>query len=216
MRVLDIGCGDGLPAVRLARRAKHIHGIDYIDRYVQRARANAEKAKVSNVSFSVGNVLDIAAIAADHGPFDAAVSIRCLINLPSWDSQLSALNEIAKTLDCGGVLYCAEGWSDGLEGLNRLRCRVGLEPISAVSQNVFIDRTNFERAANNLFKIEDYSELGTYLVISRVMHPLMAAPESPRHDAPINAIGSQLQANVRGFLDGTACDYCGMYILRRR
>lgn len=52
--VLDIGCGTGSLALRLAPSGAHIHGLDVSSEMVRIARAKASAAGVGNVTFHVG------------------------------------------------------------------------------------------------------------------------------------------------------------------
>jgi arsenite methyltransferase len=52
--VLDIGCGTGSLALRLASGAATIHGLDISSEMVRIARGKAEAAGAANVSFHVG------------------------------------------------------------------------------------------------------------------------------------------------------------------
>lgn len=52
--VLDIGCGTGSLALRLAPAATHVHGLDVANGMIRIARQKAEAERVDNVSFHVG------------------------------------------------------------------------------------------------------------------------------------------------------------------
>jgi arsenite methyltransferase len=52
--VLDIGCGTGSLALRLASAAATIHGLDTSSEMVRIARSKAEAAGAANVSFHIG------------------------------------------------------------------------------------------------------------------------------------------------------------------
>jgi len=52
--VLDIGCGTGSLALRLAPSGAHIHGLDVSSEMVRIARAKASAAAAGNVTFHVG------------------------------------------------------------------------------------------------------------------------------------------------------------------
>src|SRR5205823_14164137 len=100
------------------------------------------------------------------------------------------------------------------QGLNRLRAAAGLPAIETVAYNLLLPRTEFEAAAAKHFEIEAYHSLGFYLFMSRVVQPLLVAPEAPRHDHRINQVAAQLSR----VLDRSAfrdCDYAGVYVLRR-
>lgn len=52
--VLDIGCGTGSLALRLAERGARVHGLDYSAAMIDIARAKAEAQGVKNVKFHHG------------------------------------------------------------------------------------------------------------------------------------------------------------------
>ena len=214
-RLLDVGCGDGVSTLRFARRVQAVVGFDYIDGFVTRARESAQRAGATNAVFERASVLDLSALRAAHGVFDAAISIRCLINLPRWADQAQGISEIAGCVRSGGRYLASEGWAEGMEGLNRTREAAGLSPIKTVEYNRLMPRAAFEAEAAKYFEIEAYHSLGFYLFMSRVVQPLVVAPEPPRHDHRINQVAAFLGSKLdrAEFRD---CDYAGVYVLRRK
>jgi SAM-dependent methyltransferase len=50
--VLDFGCGPGLEAIEVARRgARHVYGVDILERWLEVARSEAARLNCQNVSF---------------------------------------------------------------------------------------------------------------------------------------------------------------------
>jgi SAM-dependent methyltransferase len=215
--VLDVGCGDGTSTLRFARAASRVVGVDYIPQFVQRANTAALAAGVENASFVVGDVLDLAALSEEHGPFDVVVSIRCIINLASLENQVHALSRIASCVRPGGLFLTSEGWREGRDGLNSRRIAAGLAAMDLVDHNLLITREAFEHAAAAHFDVVGYEGAGLYLFISRVLQPLAVAPDEPSVLHPLNAIGADLQIrmNQAGVCDFADCDYAGVYVLRR-
>ncbi|MBL4844252.1 MAG: class I SAM-dependent methyltransferase [Planctomycetes bacterium] len=215
-RVLDVGCGDGLSSLRFAEQVESVVGLDYVDAFVERATVHAAARSSENVAFGHGDVLDLSPIRAAHQPFDVVITIRCLINLASWENQLQGLAELAACVRPGGLFLSSEGWTDGFQGMNLRRHRAGLGPIAVVPYNRLLERESFEQAAGAYFELVDYVSLGFYIFMSRVMQPRLVAPEAPRHDHPLNRAAAELQCEcVLGdeFLD---CDYAGVYVYRRK
>lgn len=79
-RVLDLGSGAGMDAF-VARRTVgpdgHVHGVDFAEEMVAKARANADTLDYDNVTFGVG---DIEALPVESGAFDVVLS-NCVLNL---------------------------------------------------------------------------------------------------------------------------------------
>lgn len=212
-RVLDIGCGDGASSRRLAEQCAEVVGVDYVPGFIDLAKKNGARP---NLSFSTANVLDLSDIQRRFGPFDAVTSIRCLINLSTWEEQQRALEQIASLVKPGGLYLASEGWSDGLAGLNAKRERCGLERIPVIHHNLFMDRATFASCADRYFEKVCFVTFGLYLFLSRVLQPVFVSPEKPRYDHPVNRAAVDLQKALGDDNDFADCDYAGVFVLRRR
>ena len=98
-RVLDLGSGGGIDVLLSARRvgpAGHAYGVDMTDEMLALARANAEKAGASNVTFLKGQ---IEAVPLPDGAVDAVIS-NCVINLST--DKPAVLAEMFRVLSPGG------------------------------------------------------------------------------------------------------------------
>ncbi|WP_307792700.1 class I SAM-dependent methyltransferase [Streptomyces sp. HB132] len=101
MRVLDLGCGDGLLLELLARRAgRELAGVDLSAHSLALARrrpalseAKLEEGRVQELSFA-------------DGSFDACVSHMALMLMGEIERVVS---EVARVLSPGGVLACVVG-----------------------------------------------------------------------------------------------------------
>jgi hypothetical protein len=157
-------------------------------------------------------------VRSDHGRFDVAITIRCVINLASLENQVRAISQIASCIRPGGLFLTSEGWQEGRDGLNRRRVDCGLPAMDLVDHNLLITRRAFEQAVAPHFDIVAYESAGLYLFTSRLVQPLYVAPDEPNVGHPLNAVGVRLQtqANNAGLRDFDDCDYAGVYVLRRR
>ncbi|MEI5101181.1 methyltransferase domain-containing protein [Streptomyces sp. PmtG] len=103
-RVLDIGCGTGGPALRLAdRTGSHVTGITVSRGQLDRCqRRRADHPAAERVDFAYGN-----AMALDHADasFDAAWSIDCF---PHLSDRPRGLREALRVLKPGGRLLLTE------------------------------------------------------------------------------------------------------------
>jgi SAM-dependent methyltransferase len=92
-RVLDVGCGAGAFAARLAGRAEHVDAVDRSAAMIEAAKRRAP----ANVTCALADVMQLP-LPAEH--YDAIVSITALHHLPLAD----ALRHLAPALRPGGVL----------------------------------------------------------------------------------------------------------------
>ncbi|MCB9751721.1 MAG: methyltransferase domain-containing protein [Myxococcales bacterium] len=98
--VLDIGCGTGSLALRLAPSAAQLHGLDISSEMVRIARGKAAAQQVDNVTFHVGPFDDsFAALAPGSLDGVCAYSILHLV-----DDREGALRRIFRLLKPGGFL----------------------------------------------------------------------------------------------------------------
>jgi len=103
-RLVDIGCGPGTYARRLAQRHPRLHaiGIDRSPRQVHRARERARRAGTENCHFELGDALRLP-LAAES--IDAVIASRLFMVL---SDPARALAEIYRILRPGGRCFIAE------------------------------------------------------------------------------------------------------------
>jgi SAM-dependent methyltransferase len=121
-RVADIGCGHGMSTLLMARHwpASSYVGLDFHERSIVAARANADKAGgPANVSFRVADATDPAS-----GPFDVVVFFDALHDM---GDPHAALRRAHESLGGGGIVVAVEPWStDRLEdGIDNPVVRLG-------------------------------------------------------------------------------------------
>ena len=92
-RILDVGCGAGAFAARLADHAEHVDAVDKSAAMIEAARQRTP----ANVTCIHADVLQLS-LPAEH--YDAIVSITALHHVPLGD----ALRHLAPALRPGGVL----------------------------------------------------------------------------------------------------------------
>jgi ubiquinone/menaquinone biosynthesis C-methylase UbiE len=95
--VLDVGPGDGWPALRIADRFKRVVGIDPSPRRVRVQRENAERLGITNVEFLEMDVTSMTFADRSFGGVVAASSIE-----QSEDPE-RALREVFRVLEEGGA-----------------------------------------------------------------------------------------------------------------
>lgn len=196
MKVLDIGCGNGVTAIELARRfAITLTGIDYATELLAGARSLARGQFLSGtLRFEQGDVRSLKGL---EGNFDLIYTERTLINLPDWPSQKQAISDIIACLPVGGLFVMCENSQDGLDGINLFRERIGLPKILPPWHNRYLRDAELAELSfpNVSFEgIQYYSS--TYYFLSRVVNAWLAAQEGvePSYESPINALALQLPA----------------------
>jgi 2-polyprenyl-3-methyl-5-hydroxy-6-metoxy-1,4-benzoquinol methylase len=116
--VLDVGCGDGFLAARLARRVPHVVAIDADAPVLGRARARFPDAKVT---WCHGDVLTH---PLGRESFDAVVSNATLHQLPDAGEALRRLSQLVRP---GGTLaivgFVRTEWRDLPWAMTALACR---------------------------------------------------------------------------------------------
>jgi ubiquinone/menaquinone biosynthesis C-methylase UbiE len=194
MRVLDMGCGNGITAIELSRRFNlKLTGVDYAEQMVVAARGLADHAGVKGeIEFSVGDVQSLEGMSKR---FDLIYTERVLVNLPDWKSQRAALEGITKLLLPGGVYVMCENSQDGLERINELRSNVSLPPVVPPWHNRYLrdaEVAQVDIPGVRLEGINYYSS--TYYFLSRVVNAALAAREGkePDYDAPVNQLARSL------------------------
>lgn len=208
MRILDVGCGNGETALRLAREHKiEIVGIDYAPYMIAAARANLAREACFEgcVRFDCQDVL---AFGGWSQPFDLIYTQRCLVNLGTWERQRFAIERIVSWLKPGGSYLAVECCQDGLDGINELRAMVNLPAITPPWHNRYLRLSEMADLAWDLDQrklvhwvhTDNYS--GGYYLLSRVVNAALAQQEGrePDYDSPINRLALELPAWITGRL----------------
>jgi SAM-dependent methyltransferase len=112
-RVLDVGCGDGWPVLRLARFFPQVIGIDAAVRRTATATENARRLGLNNVTISQMSVTEL---EFDSNSFDGVVVVN---SVEQTADPYQALREIFRVLKPGGRLRIYfEGGADSERGIS--------------------------------------------------------------------------------------------------
>lgn len=200
-KVLDVGCGLGY-ALRqyAARRRIEGFGIDYAENMIEGCRQLQVENRaplLGTVKFRHASVLDL---PFETDSLDIVTSSRCLMALLDWELQKNALVEIARVLKPSGVLVLMEGTVEGLARLNEVRTMFGLSPIDGSGRDrlctLKFKEGELLRFAADHYQLERIQRFGMYYFLTRVVHPLLVAPDSPSYDAPINEIARDIARKI--------------------
>ena len=208
--ILDLGCGNGHTLLSLAKTIDaDMTGVDFAQTLIDGAIALTEQRRpglTREPAFVCGDAVKYVAGLSDSS-VDCVITERFLQNLPSPEAQKEMVRSINRVLTPSGLLLMCEGSEDGFEGLNDIRATMGLSRIPATSpENVtairFRDSAIENFAAGIGMRLEAKVGYSTYFLISRVLHPLLAAPLAPRFDAPINQFAADIQRHARSWDPG--------------
>jgi arsenite methyltransferase len=102
--VLELGCGPGFYACRLAQEYPQIKttGVDLSKRLIERAKSRAASRALKNCNFCEG---DAQALPELPGPIDAIIVSRLFLIVPNKQAVLA---EILRVLRPGGRCFIAE------------------------------------------------------------------------------------------------------------
>jgi len=218
MRTLDVGCGLGYAPIQYAtRHCVQAFGIDYAENMIAGAKRLLDERKPplrGTVSFEHASVLELPYADAT---FDVVTSSRCLMALLDWELQKKALAEIHRVLRPGGVLVLMEGTFEGLDALNDARNRFGLESIAPDGRDRLITLKFHEpellEYCRPYYVHERTQRFGMYYFLTRVVQPLLVAPDKPRYDHKLNAVAREI---ARHFPDFEGMGHLVAFILTRR
>lgn len=93
-QVLDVGCGGGILAEAMARRAAHVTGIDLAARPLGVARLHALEAGVENIDYR--EIATEALAAEKPGGFDVVTCMEMLEHVPDPAAVVRACATLAK------------------------------------------------------------------------------------------------------------------------
>ena len=188
--LLDIGCGNAFGSVRFAAHCNSVLAVDYSDQMIRMASDAIQAGGLRNIRATQGDVLTIGDF--HERQFTATSSVRCLINLPSEEQQYTAIAQLAKTLVRGGRLFLLEAFAPNFAAMNAMRQRVGLPAIVQDWHNRFFETKNFQTEVERWFRIEEIVDFGEYYFLSRIVHPLLVAPEEPSFQGKANHVASDI------------------------
>jgi SAM-dependent methyltransferase len=98
-RVLEVGCGPGHLAIKLAQRGFDVTGIDLDPAMIRRALVNAERLDRSNPTSPEFQIGDVADLPFPDASFDMVVST---LSMHHWADPTRGLAEIGRILRPGG------------------------------------------------------------------------------------------------------------------
>ena len=179
--ILDVGCGDGTMLNRLDTNIKT--GIDFSENMIK-------EAKKKDGNFFVGDALHI---DFDNDSFDIVYTVRCLINLPTWEQQTQAINECIRV--ARKKVIFSEGFYEPLQRLNALRQIAGLDLLVEHDFNRYIKEDKLHNLLKDYnFTIRNFSSV--YYLGTRFLREIICDYES--YTNPVNTMFFNLSNELQG------------------
>ena len=134
-RVLEVGCGPGEAAARIAAAGVDVEAVDISERMVELTRARGVSARVG----------DVQELPFESDSFDAALAAWMLYHVPDVERGVA---ELARVLRPGGRLVAV---TNRVEHLQELRDLLG----GAVATDTFSDRNGPEMLRYHFSRVDE-------------------------------------------------------------
>lgn len=196
-KMADIGCGGGLATMAYAEKVRECTGIERSDHLRQEARERLAGSDIKNLEFIDGDVLALEAEAE----YDVVVTQRMLINLPSWDYQAKAIDNIYRALKPGGKYVLLENTWDGQDSMNSFRSAAGLKEIPLHWHNEYIDFDQLSEFMAPRFDLLCREGFNLYYFLTRIYVQMFARFEGFGKKASKDPIFEQADRAAREMHD---------------
>lgn len=203
--ILDCGCGNGYTLLSLAKELPSIRmvGVDFSENLIagaNRLKERFEHELVSMPEFRVADIFDY--IENDAEMFEFIITERVIVNLPTQALQEKIILGIIRKLKPGGSYLMVEGTLEGFRALNQLRDRAELDVIPDVYPGNESSKKPEERWIREVVRRSGTAEIAAvenfsfYNLVSKIVHPLLVAPEEPKFSAQINRYAAVVQNGI--------------------
>jgi SAM-dependent methyltransferase len=205
--VLEMGCGNGVNCVELAKLFPSIRfdGVDFIAEMVTAAIENSRNGGVQDqVRFFVGDAARVGSVVGLDTAYDVVFTDRCLINLNTVTLQKQAISALVSKVRLGGYLLMIENSMTSYGEQNRCRSVLGLTPRTPAAYNLFFDeaeiRPHIASIGLELIDVEDFSSL--HDLILYVLVPAING-DVVDYDHPLVQAATTLSKELSASMTGT-------------
>lgn len=191
--VLDVGCGTGFSTLFYSEVVHHLIGADYAEKMIEKAQrfltdqayfdsvmkefAVKKKPHPKNIRFEEANIVNL---HYGNKMFDCVISERVLVNLPTRVLQTQAIQEVARVLKPKGIWVLGEASHEGHKTIDQLRNLFQLGILEKYWHNLYLEEHHFENFARRYgFTLRKKIKYETYQFLTKVIHPLVVAPDEP-------------------------------------
>lgn len=134
--ILEVGCGNGYVTAQMSLLFPELDfmGTDVNEEMIKVAQLRSGR----NLSFKVSDAQNLNLEIKPIKTFDLVYSIRCIINLKTFEEQISSLRSMAECVNNQGYLILMEGFQDGHDKYNEIRNSLGLKIYGVAPQNLYL------------------------------------------------------------------------------
>jgi hypothetical protein len=123
--------------------------------------------------------------------FDLTYCTRALINLPNWEEQQRAIDEMFRVTNANGTVLISEAFWEPLQNLNALRAIAGLPPLVVHDFNKYLHLDKVTDYITNVlgYNVEKVNFTDAYYIGTRFIRDLLVSLERyPGYTDPLNNI----------------------------
>jgi SAM-dependent methyltransferase len=213
-RLLDVGCGTGLGTLLLSRRATSTLGVDFSremimwakrlrddDHYRARVLRDFDPlwgpvtgGNIAGLDFDVANLVELD-LAGE--PFDVIVGQRILINLPSHEEQMLALERLRAHASPDSLLMLTEATLQGHRRTDDYRGEFGVPALEKYWHNNYVDENRFDDWEGTGWQVVGNLGFATYALLSKVVYPAACGPERCEFLSAANRAAMELASMFR-------------------
>jgi len=190
--ILDLGCGNGLTTIDLAKRFQNCHflGLDFIPEMIDAANNKKEELGLKNIEFKVASATNLNLPKSIDKKFDVIITKRLLINLHN-DLKFKAIQNISSLLKKEGKYIMIECFKEPLDKINKIRELLSLEIIKQHAFNEYLNLKilNYLKQFFILQKEIDFESF--YYFISRIFNAHLSKGK-PDYLSEINKLSVKL------------------------
>ncbi len=198
--VLDVGCANGFAAIMQcgAHRLKRMTGVDFSENMIEYAQQNRKDSGMADIlEFMRG---DVRSLDFEDDTFNVVYTTRVIINLPTWEQQITGMEECIRVCKPGGTVVFSEAFYEPLVRLNAIRAISGLKPLVEHDFNRYIKQERMEAMLKErglAYARNDFSSV--YYIGSRLLRELCTDYESfEGYSNPINNDFYELELKYSG------------------
>jgi SAM-dependent methyltransferase len=210
-RLLDVGCGTGFGTVILGRRAEHATGSDYSPVMIEWAKRlltdHSYLREIAgqlsplwpmdgggNVSFRVDNIVDL---RIDEPRFDVITGQRILINLPTHEEQMKALENLRGVATDDATLILVEATRQGHAATDAYRLKNGVPALEKYWHNCYVDESKYDEWPSHGWHVQQRLSFDTYMLLSKVIYPASVGPENCTFLSGVNQAAMEIASIFR-------------------